>query len=1036
VVYLVIWLRFIWLFGYDYLVIWLRSFGYLVTIIWLFGCLFYLSTMASPTSGGVGDDGRQGDYDYVAGGNTESLDDKASAEELEEQLSKKPVELEDGDDEEVKADDDDDDEEEGAGAGSDSALQAVYVVAKSLVACTNYKKTRRTGGKDSSCWPFYQVCKIREPSLKNDLMDSDSEAHDKLQLAEDAKECYLVCRICFDNPDCALKSALIKPSFKNGLINGTGNLSSHLNNKHREIWDSAKKVKGYVYSNPWTAAAPSPATPTTQHTQPTASLAGTASQQAASELKSPPGKAPPKLVNLYNLATTTGEQRILETFQGLVHNFANHNDIPERVITRHDQCPEFRLMMQYALDNAKVLNGKPNLFPGQHRFQTIRKKLFDTLTAAVNQLARRTNQFWADFVGHRIAAFNFGQDVWESNKKDVLGGTIFVLDPVSGKYEMIPLILAFAESKKSQELFEQTVSLLETFGIEQKDLYKPTNDTTNASVKIGNLLTGEDGTCCMHTMSLLLNHAVGQLTRKVRGKVTDSFPEAVNVRKAAMESAAWLNNNKSKSRYHKFVEMMNQAGRTAKKLVMPNSTRAAGTVLLYQSLLEQRWNLEEYFHKNSEAKELSDENFWKVSQLHGILYPLMVLIKQLQTDRFGAISYTYYLIIRVLVMYLSKRKWWFTETRRKHVGETANRWDGCAAWPMTDYGFTPFDYDKERNEVAGGINRVGMVCLRKNDPELDQDLTPKLIRRIINEFPNYGAVASNNHLLAIAVNPFAATTLMSDLETMDSLLQQLGPDDRTKNLLKDIKQRAKQVLIDEIRKVWGDKVKSKVAGNESGTINTGSTNADGGSNDDDDDDDDDNLLEQMRRKRRKKSEDPNRSKDPVIATVDEFFSQNFNPRYVLGSQQNHVLNAEQTIGIDSEDWLMNVETIAKHFDLAEWWLGTGKKQFPLLFPIACCILALPDSNGHQERTFSAATWMDGKLNSKQNDITFQMKVLCYKNKDFLQRSLNMFKEDEMKEAEQKTKALLKKHIGAKKEEEITPDYEALMEEYSIDDVEN
>ena len=129
--------------------------------------------------------------------------------------------------------------------------------------------------------------------------------------------------------------------------------------------------------------------------------------------------------------------------------------------------------------------------------------------------------------------------------------------------------------------------------------------------------------------------------------------------------------------------------------------------------------------------------------------------------------------------------------------------------------------------------------------------------------------------------------------------------------------------------------------------------------------------------------------------------------------------------------MKNVEFIAKHFDLIEWWSGPGRNQFPLMYPVAMCILSLPDSNGHQERTFSAATWMDGKLNSMQKDITFQMKVLIYKNEDFLERYSGRTDTTYLKEAQGRARELIKKHVGSKKAEEIGEETEELMELYSI-----
>ena len=124
--------------------------------------------------------------------------------------------------------------------------------------------------------------------------------------------------------------------------------------------------------------------------------------------------------------------------------------------------------------------------------------------------------------------------------------------------------------------------------------------------------------------------------------------------------------------------------------------------------------------------------------------------------------------------------------------------------------------------------------------------------------------------------------------------------------------------------------------------------------------------------------------------------------------------------------------IAKNFDVLEWWRNTGRHQFPLIYPVAMCILSLPDSNGHQERTFSAATWMDGKLKSRQKDITFQMKVLIYKNADFLARYSGKVVKEVMVDAEQRTKEFLKQHIASQTDDEIESEAEELMDLYKLD----
>jgi hAT family C-terminal dimerisation region len=154
-----------------------------------------------------------------------------------------------------------------------------------------------------------------------------------------------------------------------------------------------------------------------------------------------------------------------------------------------------------------------------------------------------------------------------------------------------------------------------------------------------------------------------------------------------------------------------------------------------------------------------------------------------------------------------------------------------------------------------------------------------------------------------------------------------------------------------------------------------------------------------------------------------------------GQQNINVPQVIDTIGSTSKQWLANLEFIMKIFDLIEWWRNTGKSQYPMIYPVAMCILSLPDSNGHQERTFSAATWMDGKLNSMQKDPTFQMKVLMYKNEDFLERYIDTMEPKQLETAAMKTKELLIKYISSKKEEEIDLEEEYLIEMYGIHVVE-
>jgi hypothetical protein len=115
--------------------------------------------------------------------------------------------------------------------------------------------------------------------------------------------------------------------------------------------------------------------------------------------------------------------------------------------------------------------------------------------------------------------------------------------------------------------------------------------------------------------------------------------------------------------------------------------------------LGERWNLFELYHEwllIPKDKRVTDEHFWVASQLYGVLYPMMILSQQVQTDTFGAIAYTYYFIMRVLCMYHSKNKYWVVDTKTTENVDKETRWGG------------PLDLVKDRLPVqSGGARRPG-----------------------------------------------------------------------------------------------------------------------------------------------------------------------------------------------------------------------------------------------------------------------------------------------------------------------------------------
>ncbi|CAB9497678.1 unknown protein [Seminavis robusta] len=270
------------------------------------------------------------------------------------------------------------------------------------------------------------------------------------------------------------------------------------------------------------------------------------------------------------------------------------------------------------------------------------------------------------------------------------------------------------------------------------------------------------------------------------------------------------------------------------------------------------------------------------------------------------------------------------------------------------------------------MNRIGMTRIKKAD--LDA-IPKKLIDRLVDNLVEYGAnMAKHNNksrILGMSVNPFATKFLIPEILALSTDVEEV--DGELRGLACNVDTLAKRYLNEQ------------EAPQEEGV-------------------------------------------DRVAATIDAWFGQDFKLVAILMNQKRHVpLPIISTIGTNKIEWVENVELVAKHFDLLEWWETHGKSAYPLIYPVAICILAVPESNGHQERTFSAATWMDGILKQLQHDITFQMKVLTYKNSKFMDEHRFHLQKDQLEKAKRRTTDLLERIAKKKPEEEISPAFQDMLE---------
>jgi hypothetical protein len=343
-------------------------------------------------------------------------------------------------------DEDDEDVEDEESRGN----QDIFEEAKSMVVLSDYSpKKRKKDLTKSPLWEFMKVVSFREGVTG--LKKLDGDAHAKLTKAKSIEEYYMCCLLCYDDPEKSLSSCMYKGSFKKKIMDGNGNLIKHMKKSHGEIWNQAKDPR-YVYQ--------ATTTPTSAARM-SAARSDSISELYPAALETSSQKPPVSMV--YRAAKYKGDQDVLNKFHNLIVQYGTNNDIPERTMTDHTACPEFKKMIMYAIEHGSQLSGQQNLIPGRQLYQSLRKDMFDTLVAAISWRLRVTRQHWAKFIGHDIPFIILCHDVWESKKKEVLGVTIMFFDPDSELYERIPIGLELCTTKISEQTSDQILEMLKTF---------------------------------------------------------------------------------------------------------------------------------------------------------------------------------------------------------------------------------------------------------------------------------------------------------------------------------------------------------------------------------------------------------------------------------------------------------------------------------------------------------------------------------------------------------------------------------------------
>jgi hAT family C-terminal dimerisation region len=897
--------------------------------------------------------------------------------------------------------DDEDGEQDDEPRLTQEEMRALIVKAKDCITLQPHTAQRKRADA-SPTWLYFFGFTLKDGCSPQDVAAYDAAAAREIEAKisnTNHKLAFFCCNLCFRNGDKTLADCIRWCR----VNNGPGNLTKHISSLHPKEFESfpgrnsekaktAKEIKKRK-SSPFTSPVLAPPKPRIPPRSGSSSYASESNRKLAassphgnstpdhyfqkvsvdSSLTSisylPPSELPfDNIIVLEPQNVQLGTNELKKQFKHLQHRFANNNNLATRVTTDKTGCPEFHDLIQFCFNHGSQLKNERDVVMGKHAFNNHKKNEFNTLLGAATQYLDEARAFWKEYLGEQTKFIVIGHDVWDSKKKDCLGYTLFFYSPDRQQYFRIPLGLGKVEDKRSDGTSSQILDLLSMVGVTARDLYRAVNDTTNTALKVGRNLTGFNGTCAMHEIQLALEHATGRKTRRENKIVTDQYVIMEELRKKSLATSDYIMNLKSKGRFDKYKNFVKRSGRVANRIPQPNSTRAAGIILHFEGMIKERWNHLLYTQSESDpqAKELSNEEWFAIAQVLAVLYPIGRLIFNVQTDTPGNIAYTFYLIYRTFFTYCMVEEWDVAETRKEVLTEPKDRWNGNAKWPTRD---------KDGRQLGDSKDPFTEITLTTVHSDSLLPVARDLIPRLAGELKRYGVKAgSRDRLLASACNPFTAAILFPE---MDDLSGMMAAENRCEAIMEELelnyKNKAIETLVEEIKAVCHKIIPAEEGADDPNDSNA-ATPTKGGVG----------AMVAERRKRRRLQQMregvDTTEKDYVKKQVLTFFQQShgeFDPRPHMPEKYRHV------VGAKLDDWVENIELVAKHFDVFGWWQQVGKDLFPLIYPVAMRALSLPDSNGHQERTFSAATWMDGKLRSRQSDMTFQMKVILYKNQEFV-----------------------------------------------------
>ncbi len=223
---------------------------------------------------------------------------------------------------------------------------------------------------------------------------------------------------------------------------------------------------------------------------------------------------------------------VLRELHELMYVCCNDLNLPIVTVLK----PAWRNLMKAVSKKGHLVTDE-ELCIGKQKYLIVQAESFAGTLSTIFLMVERTANYYDETTGNHFGFISVSHDLWDGSKRELLGLSISFVDPLDAKFYQVPVGLLEAKSKKAKEVADQSLKLLSRIGITQSHLYRPINDTTNAALAAGRLIVGtnKNGTCDMHQLDLVTEHATGQAVRKRGGVIVDQFVECEGTRKSVFK---------------------------------------------------------------------------------------------------------------------------------------------------------------------------------------------------------------------------------------------------------------------------------------------------------------------------------------------------------------------------------------------------------------------------------------------------------------------------------------------------------------------